>query len=79
RAVTDAAIAMVFEEEGLDQRAVVEETARRKLRSLTKLDPAVRRRRLYGFLARRGFDGDDIRNAMLAVGVELKRGDDFVE
>lgn len=76
RAVTDAAIATVFEEEGVDQRAVVEEAARRKLRSLLKLDPAVRRRRLYAFLARRGYDGDDIRNAMAAVGVELKRGDD---
>ena len=79
RAVTDAAIAMVFEEEGVDQRAVVEESARRKLRSLLKFDPAVRRRRLYAFLARRGYDGDDIRNAMAAVGVELKRGDDLEE
>ena len=70
---------MVFEEEGVDQRAVVEEAARRKLRSLLKLDPAVRRRRLYAFLARRGYDGDDIRNAMAAVGVELKRGDDLEE
>ena len=79
RAVTDAAIATVFEEEGLDQRAVVEETARRKLRSLIELDPAVRRRRLYAFLARRGYDGDDVRNAMAAVSVELKRGDDLEE
>ena len=79
RAVTDAAIAMVFDEEGVDQCAVVEEAARRKLRSLTKLDPAVRRRRLYAFLARRGYDGDDIRNAMAAVGVEVKRGDEIEE
>ena len=77
RAVTDAAIATVFEEAGVDQQAVVEEAARRKLRSLSKLDPAVRRRRLYAFLARRGYDGDDIRNAMAAVGVELKHRDDL--
>jgi SOS response regulatory protein OraA/RecX len=32
----------------------------------------VRRRRLYAFLARRGYDGEDIRNAMQAVGEELR-------
>jgi regulatory protein len=78
RAVTDAAIATVFEEEGVDQRAVVERAARRKLRSLANLEPGVRRRRLYAFLARRGYDGDDIRQAMEAVGVEL-RGEADVE
>jgi regulatory protein len=72
RAVTDAAIATVFEEEGVDQRDVVEQAARKKLRSLVKLDPAVRRRRLYAFLARRGYDGEDIRKAMETVGEELR-------
>jgi regulatory protein len=71
RAVSDAAIATVFDEEGVDQREVVEAAARKKLRSLVKLEPAVRRRRLYGFLARRGYDGEDIRKAMEAVGEEL--------
>jgi Uncharacterized protein conserved in bacteria len=71
RAVTDAAIATVFEEEGVDQREVVEQAARKKLRSLAKLEPLVRRRRLYAFLARRGYDADDIRRAMDAVGEEL--------
>ena len=37
----------VFEEEGVDQRAIVEEAARKKLRSLAGLEPAVQRRRLY--------------------------------
>jgi regulatory protein len=72
RDVSDAAIATVFEEEEVDQREVVELAARKKLRSLKKLDPAVRRRRLYAYLARRGYDGDDIRNAMEAVGEELR-------
>jgi regulatory protein len=71
RAVTDAAITTVFEEEEVDQREVVEQAARKKLRSLAKLDPVVRRRRLYGFLARRGYDSTDIRRAMDAVGEEL--------
>jgi regulatory protein len=78
RAVTDAAISAVFEDEGVDQREVVEQAARKKLRSLTKLEPMVRRRRLYAFLARRGYDGEDIRCAMDAVGEEL-RGDGMTD
>ena len=76
REVTDAAIASVFADEGVDQPEVVERAARRKLRSLSTLDPAVRRRRLYAFLARRGYDGEDIRRAMEAVGEELRGGED---
>lgn len=64
REVSDAAIATVLEEEGVDQRAIVLEAARKKLRTLSKLEPMVRRRRLYAFLARRGFDIDDIRAAL---------------
>jgi regulatory protein len=77
RDVTDAAIATVFEEEGVDQRAVVEAAARKKLRSLVTLEPAVRRRRLYAFLARRGYDADDVRRAMDAVGEELRAGEEL--
>jgi len=76
RAVSDAAIETVFEEEGVDQSAVVEEAARKKLRSLVKAEPVVRRRRLYAFLARRGYDSDDIRRAMDAVGEQLRAGDE---
>ncbi|MEP6733435.1 MAG: regulatory protein RecX [bacterium] len=72
RDVTDAAIDVVFEEEGVDQRVIVEQAARKKMKSLRALEPAVRRRRLYGFLARRGYDGDDIRRAMETVGEELQ-------
>src|SRR2546423_9821830 len=79
RQVTDAAIATVFEEEEIDQRDVVEQAARKKLRSLKKLDPTVRRRRLYAFLARRGYDGEDIRRAMEAVGEELRGGEETEE
>ena len=71
RDVSEAAISAVFEAEGIDQRELVEAAARKKARSLTRLDPAVRRRRLYGFLARRGYDADDIRRAMDAVGKEF--------
>ena len=75
RETTDAAIAAVFEEEQVDQSAIVEEAARKKLRSLLKLEPAVRRRRLYGFLARRGYDSEDIRRALASIGEGMKAGD----
>ena len=55
----------------VDQRAIVEEAARKKLRSLAGLDPAVQRRRLYGFLARRGYEVDDIRGVLSAIGSSL--------
>ena len=71
RALSDDAIDTVFEEEAVDQRAIVEEAARKKLRSLAGLEPAVQRRRLYGFLARRGYELDDIRSALEAIGSSL--------
>jgi regulatory protein len=71
RSMSDEAIETVFEEEAVDQRAIVEEAARKKLRSLTGLDPAVQRRRLYGFLARRGYELDDIRSVLSSIGSKL--------
>ena len=71
RSLSDEAIDTVFEEEAVDQRAIVEEAARKKLRSLAGLDPVVQRRRLYGFLARRGFEIDDIRSVLSAIGSSL--------
>jgi len=76
RSVSDLAIDTVFDEEGVGQREIVEEAARKKLRSLSGLEPPVRRHRLYAFLARRGYDADDIRAAMDAVGSALLAGDD---
>jgi regulatory protein len=71
RSLSDEAIDTVFEEESVDQRAIVEEAARKKLRSLAGLDPIVQRRRLYGFLARRGYEIDDIRSVLSAIGSSL--------
>ena len=76
RSVAGEAISDVFEEEAVDQRAIVEEAARKKLRSLAGLEPAVQRRRLYGFLARRGYDLDDIRAAIEAAGSTMPSGDE---
>lgn len=60
REVSDQAIDDVFAEERVDEHATIERVARKKLRTLAKLDAATQRRRLYGFLARRGYDVDDI-------------------
>ena len=58
--LSDDAIDAVFAEEAIDEEALVESAARKKLRTLTKLDPETRRRRLYAYLARRGYDADDV-------------------
>jgi len=60
REVSQQAIESVFDEEGIDEAESIDRVARKKLRMLTKVDDATRRRRLYAFLARRGYDSDDI-------------------
>jgi regulatory protein len=60
REVSEAAIADVFTEETVDEAAVIERVAVKKLKALARLDVATQRRRLFAFLARRGYDGDDI-------------------
>jgi regulatory protein len=68
RDVAAEAIGEVLVEEGIDQLALIEAAARRKLRTLAGMEPAVRRRRLYGFLARRGFDAGDIQRVLSTLG-----------
>jgi regulatory protein len=60
RDVSDEAIAEVFDEEGVDEAAAIERVARKKLRTLGAVDAPTRKRRLYAFLARRGYDVDAI-------------------
>jgi regulatory protein len=64
RDVADAAVADVLADDEVDAEAILDRVAEKKLRTLAKLDPDTRRRRLYGFLARRGYDPDDIRRVM---------------
>ncbi len=64
RAIADASIAEVIEEEAIDPAETLERIVERKLRTMSKLDAATRRRRLYAFLARRGYDAEEIRVAM---------------
>lgn len=54
-----------------DQTADAVDLLRRRLRSMQRLDPAARRRRLYGLLARRGYDIDTISNALSELSEEI--------
>lgn len=58
------AIDNVIEDEEIDTAAVVEKVARKKLSQLGDLEPLVLRRRLFAFLARRGYDLDEIKNVV---------------
>lgn len=62
--VSDQAVEQVIVDEEVDTRALVERVARKKLASMGDLEPLVLRRRLYGFLARRGYDLDEIQGVM---------------
>jgi regulatory protein len=64
RDVSSEAIADVFDAEGVNEAAAIERLARKKLRTLTQLDLPTQKRRLYAFLARRGYDSDDISNVL---------------
>ncbi|CAN5347340.1 regulatory protein RecX [soil metagenome] len=67
RGLAEQAVARTIAEEELDPADSAELLARRKAATLAGLEPAVARRRLYGYLARRGFDLDHIRSAVATV------------
>ena len=58
------AIAAVIEEEEIDPAAVIERVAKKKLSQMGDLEPLVLRRRLFAFLARRGYDVDEIKRVV---------------
>jgi regulatory protein len=60
REVADEAVEQVVDEDGLSEAESIERIARKKWRTLDGLDEPTRRRRLFAFLARRGFDSDDV-------------------
>jgi len=72
RDIADRAIQELEDEEGIDPATAVQRVAEKKWKSLAKLDAFTRKRRLYAFLARRGFNPDEIRSAMIALGKELE-------
>ena len=60
RPMADAAIAEVMDDESVDERALLDAAARKKLSVLRGQDPDTVKRRLYGYLARRGYASNDI-------------------
>lgn len=54
--VARAAVGEVLDEVGLDEHGAALAAARKRLRSLVALPGATARQRLYGYLARRGYD-----------------------
>ncbi len=64
RPVADAAITEVMADEEVDESHMAEQLACRRAITLVRFDRATQRRRLYAYLARRGYDADDIRRAV---------------
>jgi regulatory protein len=62
--VASSAIDNVVADEEIDTEAMIERVARKKLAQLGDLEPLVLRRRLFGFLARRGYDVDEIKRVV---------------
>jgi regulatory protein len=62
--VATNAIASVLEQDEIDPAVVIERVARKKLAQLGDLDRLVLRRRLFAFLARRGYDVDEIKSVV---------------
>ncbi len=58
RRLADGAVAEVLEEVELDEEGAARAAAEKRLRALRGLDADTARRRLHGYLARRGYDGD---------------------
>ena len=76
REVADGAVAEVFEDEGVTDADTIERVARKKWRTLDGLDAVTRRRRLYAFLARRGYNADDVSRVVRKLGAETTEAAD---
>jgi len=72
RDVGERALDELRDEDGIDPSDGIHRVARKKWLTMAKLDDVTRRRRVYAFLARRGFGPDEIRGA-------LQRLDDDIE
>ena len=59
-----AAASRVAAEEGVEFGESIERLARKKIASMGDLDVRTRRNRVFGFLARKGYDLDDINSAL---------------
>ncbi len=62
--IAEAAVTASLAAEGIDEAAVLRQVAERRARQLGALPPAVKRRRLLAYLARRGYRGADARRVV---------------
>ena len=62
--IAKSATTQIMAEENVDLSTSMERLARKKLLSLGDLDPHVKRRRVFGFLARKGYEIDDINRTL---------------
>ena len=62
--IATTAIASVIKQDEIDPGAVIERVAKKKLAQLGDLEPLVLRRRLFAFLARRGYGVDEIKSVV---------------
>lgn len=67
RAAIDAAVQAVAGEEEIDEAALCRTAAEKRVRALRSYAPEVQRRRLTGFLLRRGFSGSMVSDVVRAV------------
>ena len=74
--IADEALAGISSE---DEREAALTLARRRMRTLSSLDPVVAKRRLYGVLARRGFGGGVVASVVEEVCGELAESDPWGE
>jgi len=68
RHVADRALDELRDEDGVDSAGAIHRVARKKWAALGDLDDVTRRRRLFAFLARRGFSPDEIAAALRVLG-----------
>jgi regulatory protein len=76
RAAIEAAVQDVAGEEAIDEAALCRAAAEKRLRALRSYAPEVQRRRLTGFLLRRGFSGSLVSQAVRLVMRAAHESDD---
>ncbi len=67
REVAADAFRRVLEDEGTSELAVTVRAAKKKMKTLERLDPQAQRQKLYAFLARQGHAPDLVRRALREV------------
>jgi regulatory protein len=72
RELADAAVEGLQERDGVDPTAAIHRVAEKKWQSLGDLDDFTKKRRLYAFLARRGFNPDEIRSALNRLDADIE-------